>query len=168
MSKLEIEYLNIDQLIPYKNNPRDNEHAVEFVANSIKEFGFKNPIIIDENNVIVAGHTRLKAGKQLGLDKVPIVRAKDLTHEQVNAFRIADNKTAEFADWDFERLEAELEELEEIDMGDFGIRDADVAFHNAINLDDDLSDYEPPAEKEPTMLTCPGCGYSAEEGEFLK
>jgi len=88
---LKIVNKKVDDLIPYENNPRYNDEAVEYVANSIKEFGFKVPIIIDKNNVIVAGHTRYKASLELGLEEVPTIIADDLTDEQVKAFRLADN-----------------------------------------------------------------------------
>ena len=81
-------YLNVDDLIPYENNPRKNDGAVDFVAKSIEEFGFKVQIVVDKNNIVVAGHTRLKASKKLGLEKVPVIIADDLTDEQVKAFRL--------------------------------------------------------------------------------
>lgn len=113
-----------NELIPYSNNPRNNDEAVDAVAKSIKEFGFKVPIIIDKNNVIVAGHTRLKAAGKLKMEKVPCILADDLTEEQIKAFRLADNKVGELATWDMERLEAELDELDDMDldfeMSDFG------------------------------------------------
>lgn len=115
----EIEKLSLDVLVPYENNPRINEKAVEAVANSIREFGFNVPIIIDKDNVIVAGHTRYEACKILGIDSIPCHRVDNLTDEQVKAFRLADNKTAELADWDFSKLEVELAGLE-FDMGEFG------------------------------------------------
>jgi len=87
----------IDELIVYENNPRNNDEAVEAVANSIKEFGFKVPIIIDKDNIIVAGHTRLKASLKLGLKEVPCIIADDLSDDQIKAFRLADNKTSELA-----------------------------------------------------------------------
>ena len=105
-----------NSLIPYINNPRKNDDAVDKVAASIKEFGFKVPIIIDNENVIVAGHTRLLAAKKLGLESVPCVIADDLTSAQIKAYRIADNKTAEFAEWDDELLRIELEALEDLDF----------------------------------------------------
>lgn len=117
MEKLNIEYIDTEKLIPYINNPRVNDNAVDKVAASIKEFGFKNPILIDKENVIIAGHTRLKAAKKLGLKKVPVIRVEDLTENQIKAFRIADNKTAEFADWDIELLNIELESIGEIFTG---------------------------------------------------
>lgn len=113
---MEIKEININELHEYENNPRQNENAVEAVAASIREFGFKVPIVIDADNVIVAGHTRLKAAKLLGLDKVPCIVADDLTPEQVKAFRVADNKTAELAEWDIEKLEIELAELSDFDF----------------------------------------------------
>lgn len=112
--------INVNDLKEYENNPRKNDAAVEYVAASIKEFGFKNPIIIDKNNVIAAGHTRLKAAQRLGMDTVPCIRANDLTDEQIKAFRIADNKTAEYAEWDMELLDIELDSIIDIDMGEFG------------------------------------------------
>ena len=96
---MQIEYKRIEELIPYSANPRINDDAVEAVARSINEFGFKVPIIIDKDNVIIAGHTRLKAAKYLGMNEVPVIRADDLTEEQVKAFRLADNKVAEMAEW---------------------------------------------------------------------
>lgn len=100
--------ININELQPYENNPRINDNAVEAVAASIKEFGFKVPIIVDKNNVIIAGHTRLKAAEKLGLQEVPVIVADDLTEDQIKAFRLADNKVAEAAEWDFKLLEQEL------------------------------------------------------------
>lgn len=100
--------INISDIKEYENNPRNNENAIEPVANSIKEFGFKVPIILDRDNVIVAGHTRIRAAKKLGLETVPCVIADDLTPEQIKAFRLADNKVGEIAEWDFTKLEEEL------------------------------------------------------------
>lgn len=110
---------SINELIPYDKNPRKNKEAVDYVANSIKEFGFKVPIVIDKNNVIVTGHTRLLGAKKLGLDKVPCVVAEDLTDEQIKAFRLADNKVSEFSKWDNTLLDLELNDIE-LDMTDFG------------------------------------------------
>ena len=120
---MKIENKNIAELTPYKNNPRRNDEAVEYVANSIKEFGFKVPIIIDRDGVIIAGHTRVKAAEQLGLESVPCVIADDLTEDQTKAFRLADNKTAEFAEWNFDLLDIELADISNIDMASFGFFD---------------------------------------------
>ena len=119
MVQMKIVDRKINELIPYENNPRLNDEAVDYVANSIKEFGFKVPIVIDTNNVIVAGHTRLKASKKLGLDKVPCIVADDLTEEQIKAFRLADNKVSEKANWDFSMLDDELKDID-LDMEQFG------------------------------------------------
>lgn len=110
----------LDELREYENNPRNNENAVAAVAASIKEFGFKVPIVIDKDGVIIAGHTRVKAAQRLGLQTVPCIVADDLTDWQIRAFRLADNKTGELAGWDFEKLEAELAQLQEMDMSAFG------------------------------------------------
>lgn len=111
---------NITEITPYEKNPRKNDEAVEYVANSIKEFGFKVPIVIDKNGVIVAGHTRYKAAQELGLEKLPCIIADDLTEEQVKAFRLSDNKVGELAKWDFDLLGEELDGIFDIDMSDFG------------------------------------------------
>lgn len=116
MEKLKVEYKNIDVLIPYENNPRINDEAVEYVAKSIKEYGFKVPIIVDKNNIIVAGHTRYKASKELGLKEVPCIVANDLTDEQIKAFRLADNKVSDYSIWDNTALLEELQDLEGTDL----------------------------------------------------
>ena len=115
-----IEIRKIDEIIPYINNPRHNKEAVDLVAASIAEFGFKNPIILDSKNVIVAGHTRFAAAKKLGLKEVPCIMADDLTEQQIKAFRLADNKVAEAATWDMDLLKIELDSITDIDMSDFG------------------------------------------------
>ena len=114
----------VKDLIPYEKNPRFNDEAVKYVANSIKEFGFKVPIIVDKNNIIVAGHTRYKACKELGIKSVPVIVADDLNEEQIKAFRLADNKVSEKAEWNLELLDEELEDLD-INMEDFGF-DIDI------------------------------------------
>lgn len=124
---------NIADISAYENNPRRNENGVEKVAASISEFGFKVPIIIDKNNVIVCGHTRVKAARKLKIKTIPCVIADDLTDEQIKGFRIADNKTAEFSDWDFKLLDDELSKIIDIDMSEFGF------FDESIN-DDELED----------------------------
>lgn len=145
----------LDELREYENNPRNNDNAVAAVAASIKEFGFKVPIVIDAAGVIIAGHTRAKAAARLGLQTVPCIVADDLTEEQIKAFRLADNKTGELAGWDFEKLEAELAQLQEMDMSEFGFImsedvDIDEFFEDADNED--------PKEKEPKKVQCPHCG----------
>lgn len=117
---MEVKEISISQLHEYDNNPRNNDGAVEAVAESIKQFGFKVPIVIDSENIIIAGHTRLKAARLLGLEKVPCIVADDLTPEQIKAYRLADNKTGELAEWDFEMLERELSGLNAFDMDIFG------------------------------------------------
>ena len=117
---LQIIEKSIAEIKPYEKNPRKNDEAVEYVANSIKEFGFKVPIVIDKNGVIVAGHTRYKAAQELGFEKLPCIIADDLTEEQVKAFRLADNKVGELAEWDFDLLDEELDGIFDIDMSEFG------------------------------------------------
>lgn len=143
----------IEELREYENNPRHNDGAVDAVAESIKQFGFKVPIVIDTDGVIIAGHTRRKAAEKLGLEVVPCIVADDLTPEQIKAFRLADNKTGELAAWDFEKLEEELAALSEIDMSAFGF-----VVNEDINIDDFFTEAEEKPEKEPKKIQCPHCG----------
>ena len=122
MSQVQVIQMKLTDLIPYENNPRINDDAIDVVANSIKEFGFKNPIIIDKDNVIVCGHTRRLAAIKLGLTEVPCIRADDLTEDQIKAFRVADNKTSELSTWDLDKLKIELGDIE-LNMADFGFED---------------------------------------------
>lgn len=110
----------ITDIQPYEKNPRRNDEAVKYVAESIRAFGWKQPIVIDKNGIVIAGHTRLKAAKKLDLTKVPCIVADDLTEEQVKAYRLADNKVSEAAEWDFELLDQELDNLIDFDMSAFG------------------------------------------------
>lgn len=135
MGKLQVVYRKVDEIIPYEKNPRLNDEAVEPVAESIKEFGFKIPIVLSSDGVIVAGHTRIKAAKKLGMEEVPCIIADDLTEEQVKAFRLADNKSAEIAQWDEELLQSELSEILDIDMSLFGFGSGEADF--ADELPDD-------------------------------
>ncbi|MEK0335835.1 MAG: DNA methyltransferase [Nitrosopumilus sp.] len=113
---MEVENIPISDIIPYEKNPRKNDKAVEIVAKSIKEFGFKVPIILDKNNEIIAGHTRLKAALKLKMTSIPVIRADELTPDQVKAFRIMDNKSIEYAEWDYDLLEEELKVLQKVDF----------------------------------------------------
>ena len=117
---MNVQEIKLKDIKPYEKNPRKNDDAVPYVAESIKQFGFKVPIVIDKNNVIVAGHTRYKAAKKLGFKSVPCIIADDLTDEQIKAFRLADNKVSEKAEWDLDLLDSEIEGIFDIDMTDFG------------------------------------------------
>ena len=141
--KLKIEYVDINSIKPYEKNPRLNDEAVKYVANSIKEFGFKVPMVIDKNNVIVAGHTRYKASKELGLKEVPCIIADDLNDEQIKAFRLADNKVSEMAEWDFNVLGEELGELD-FNMEEFGF---DIGITDEYGTDFELKD----GDREPII-----------------
>lgn len=133
---MEIKTLKLKDLKPYEKNPRHNDDAVELVANSIKEFGFKVPIVIDRNNVIVCGHTRYMACKQLKIKEVPCVVADDLTDNQIKAFRLADNKVAEKAEWDYDLLNTELDDIVNIDMEDFGFEFIDEEYEKQVNAEE--------------------------------
>lgn len=165
---------HVDELIPYENNPRHNEDAVKFVKASIQQFGFKVPIVIDPDNTIIAGHTRVLAVKELGMATVPCVVADDLTEEQIKAFRLADNKVSEASGWDWDKLDQELMALSglDIDMSSFGF-DVDSALEAATSDDNGAIDSffevapdtpEPESEKheakssDKKTVTCPHCG----------
>lgn len=160
--------LNINDLIPYENNPRRNDEAVQYVANSIKEFGFKVPIVIDKEHVIIAGHTRYKASKQLGLEKVPCIIADDLTDEQIKAFRLADNKTNEFAEWDIDLLDDELDDILSINMEDFGFMDIEKDLHDDTYTDEvNIPQYDVTGESV-TLRQCYDTLWSEELIEEIK
>lgn len=146
MAEMKVVEIELRKLIPYENNPRKNEKAVDAVMQSIKQFGFKNPIIVDENMVIISGHTRRLAALKLSMDKVPVIIAKDLTEEQVRAFRLADNRVASFSTWDENKLKEEIAEINEIDLSDFGFKKDKI---------DDI--FREKAEKK--VHICPKCGH---------
>ncbi|WP_279006100.1 ParB N-terminal domain-containing protein [Thomasclavelia cocleata] len=156
---IEVKMFKTSEIKPYKNNPRNNDDAVNPVMESIKQFGFKVPIVIDKNNVVVAGHTRLKAAIKLKLAEVPCIVADDLTEEQINAFRLADNKVSEFATWDFELLDIELDNIA-IDMTNFGFLNKN-SIELDINDDDFISDTEITKNKT-KKIVCPHCGKEFE------
>ena len=160
--------MNINDLIPYENNPRNNEGAVEYVANSIRQFGFKVPIVVDKDNVIVAGHTRWLAAQALEMDKVPVVVADDLTPEQIKAFRLADNKVAEKASWDFTKLADEIKGIDtDINLNELGFGEFELdtllngADFNEEELDNLFVD-APEKESKPKTIKCPHCGKEFE------
>ena len=142
----------LNEIKPYDKNPRKNDEAVKYVVQSIKDFGFKVPIIIDKNNIIVCGHTRYKAAKKLKMDTVPCIMADDLTDEQIKAFRLADNKVGEFAEWDFDLLKEELESLTTIDVSDFGFeidipKSADEVVDDNFDVDKSVENIKEPKSK---------------------
>ena len=120
MGRKQIEYRDPATLTPYENNPRDNDASVPRVKASIQEFHFQNPILVDPDGVVIAGHTRLRAALELGLEEVPVVVVDDLTPEQVRAYRLADNKAGEASEWLDAMLAEELAMIEGIDMSEFG------------------------------------------------
>lgn len=123
---MNVKEISISKITPYNRNPRDNDKAVEAVANSIEEFGFQQPIVVDKDMVIIVGHTRYKAAQELGLQTVPVVIASDLNEEQVKAYRLADNRTNELATWNEAMLIEEIGQIEDIDMTLFGFGDIDI------------------------------------------
>lgn len=145
MNEEKIVMMFTDDLIPYNNNPRVNDGAVDAVAKSIEEFGFRNPIIVDKNNVIIAGHTRLKASQRLGLKAVPVIVADDLTEEQANALRIVDNRTSDLAEWDFVKLKEELEGIT-LDTSSYHF---DQLVEDLRQQADQLMEEEKPTDAEP-------------------
>ena len=142
---MEITIRKLDDITPYENNPRNNDQAVDAVAESLKEFGWQQPIVIDADGIIIAGHTRYKAARKLGYETAPVVVADMLTPEQVKAYRLADNKTNEAAEWDFALLDSELAEIMDIDMSAFGF-EIDDQGPTADDVQEDNYDPEPPEE----------------------
>lgn len=161
MNEMKIVYKPIDTLKVYANNPRFNDDAVQYVANSIKEFGFKVPMVIDKDNVIVAGHTRYKAALELGLKEVPCIVADDLTDEQIKAFRLADNKVGEKSQWNLDLLNDELQKILGINMDEFGFLKSEEIDIEDVNVDEYFDDVS--NEKE---VICPNCGYKGKIEEF--
>lgn len=155
---MKIKEISIDLITPYANNPRNNEKAVEYVRESIEQFGFKVPIVLNGNYEIVCGHTRYEAAKLLGISEVPCVIADDLTDEQIKMFRLADNKVAEMSSWDFELLAPELEAIKaaEIDVEMLGFVEEQAApiknFDNSEIYGEDFND-------EKYKYECPECGF---------
>jgi len=156
---VKVEHRSIEEIRPYEANPRRNEAAVDAVAESIRQFGFRQPIVVDEDDVIVVGHTRYKAALKLGLKTVPVHVAKDLTPDQLRAYRLADNKTAERAEWDVELLPIELGELRDqgVDLKLIGFSDKELSEYLR-EFDTDLDDAPEPADTESTVR-CPKCGH---------
>ena len=160
---------SIDDIKPYENNPRNNDDAVDAVANSIKEFGWQQPIVVDIGGVIIAGHTRYKAAQKLGLKTVPVVVAKDLSEEQVKAYRLADNKSGELATWDDELLEDELVGIDDIDMSQFGFDELSDDSDDELSDDMQIEGNNDGATSDSNKLL-KACGYTIEltDGEYNK
>lgn len=160
IKKAKIELVEIGKVIPYINNPR-KKHNVDKVANSIKEFGFQQPIVVDKDFIVIVGHTRLDASKKLGLTHVPIQIA-DLNQTQANAYRIADNRLNQDAEWDNELLNIEISELLKLDFN------TDIMGFESGELDkimllgkikEDPNDFKEINESLKTKHICPSCGY---------
>ena len=153
---MEIVYKDVLDLRPYESNPRHNENAVEAVKNSIQEFGFKVPMVVTSDGTIVAGHTRYAAAILLGMEEVPCVIADDLTDEQIRAFRLVDNKTAELSKWNMAQLEQELKDLLDVDMEQFGFAAPAEPKKKETKIDEETSE---------RMVMCPHCGEWILESE---
>lgn len=177
---MDITMKRISEIIPYENNPRENNEAAEVIAESIREFGFKNPIILDADNVIVCGHARLKAAMLLGLEEVPTITVDELTPAQIRAFRIADNKTSELAGWDYEALQREFEGLqsEDFDLNLTGFNEyeqTEYGMPDAVpeKLDkEEFKEYQQEAENEvlrafAIVITCANEGEKGALAEIL-
>lgn len=153
MNKEQIVYKKVSELKLNPKNPRKNDGAVDTVAKSIEKYGFKNPLIIDENNVVWCGNTRLKASKKLKLKEVPCIVANDLTEEQIRELALIDNKSSEIADWDYDLLK---EELNVLDLSDFDLSWG-IIDEEDVNIDEFFTEAEQKA-KEAKTIKCPHCG----------
>lgn len=161
MNQMKIEYLPVSSLHPYERNAKQHtDDQVKHIANSISEFGFRQPIVVDADNVVVIGHGRLLAAKKLGLDAVPVVRADDLSEAQIKALRLADNKTNE-SGWDFTALEAELDEMAlDFDMSDFGFDDIPGGASETPYTGQGATEYsEEDFGDDKFECECPRCGF---------
>lgn len=158
---MNITYIKIDKIKPYENNPRINDNAIDKVAESIKQFGFKQPIVLDKDYNIIVGHTRTKAAKKLNIDEVPCLVADDLTEEKIKAYRLADNKTNEFSSWDMDKLKDELKNVENLFTG-FDKEEIDSILKD-ININDFFEGSEA-EEKKQIKVFCPRCGFEFENG----
>ena len=161
---MNIQMMSPDNLIPYDRNPRQNEEAVSKVMGSLKEYGFRQPIVVDENLVIIVGHTRLKAAQRLAFKEVPVHMAEGLTDQQKKAYRIADNRIAEEADWDKDLLRLEIEELfeQEYDLESLGFNAHEIEallYKDKINEKESPEDFDEYDEDLETQHRCPKCGY---------
>ena len=155
---MKIQEIEIDEIKAYAKNPRKNEPAVDAVAKSLQEFGWKQPLVVDPTTMeIVVGHTRWKAAKKLGMTTVPCLMADDLTEEQIKAYRLADNKTNELAEWDFDLLDEELADILDIDMTDFGF-DFDTG-GDISNTEAEEDDFDAEAEYENIVEPVAKLGY---------
>lgn len=173
--ELKIVYLPIEKIKPYKNNPRDNSKAIKKVAASIDENGFRQPLVLDKNNVIITGHTRFEAAKTLGLEKLPCIIAADMSKEKVKAYRIADNKVAEYSTWNDSLLASEMEALKELgyDLEDTGFSEIEI-----MELTEDIlpekydskefKDYEDEANKKLKSYNVIICCKNEKEQKFVK
>lgn len=169
---MKIEYIKTAELKPYEKNAKKHPaDQIAHIANSIKEFGFRQPVVVDRDNVIVIGHGRVLAAKNLRLDEVPVVRADDLTDEQIKALRLADNKTNE-SEWDFDLLSGELDEIFELDMSDFGFDIDDKKADEVVEDDYDEAPPEEPKAKRGDIYQLGEhrlmCGDSTSEEDFDK
>lgn len=148
--------MKLSELIPYENNPRKNDKAVGVVAESISQVGYNNPIIVDENKVILAGHTRMKSLKKLGKKEAEVLQVFGLTEEQKKKYRLLDNKTSEFASWDYVALMEEMQGLDwkglDLDWGLESKDDAEAEFDNTEYGEEDFGD-------EDFEYECPECGF---------
>jgi len=149
---------DIDKLTPYARNPRKNDQAVDNVAASLKEFGWRQPIVVDAEGVIIAGHTRYKAARKLGMDKVPVHVADNLTPAQIKAYRIADNKVGELAEWDMDLLALEVEDLK-LDDYPIDLTGFDVGELTGVDQPESPEQFPEVDENIETAHECPKCGY---------
>lgn len=165
-----ITYVPIESVKPYENNPRYNDNGVAALAESIKQFGWTKPIVVDAENVIIAGHTRLKAAQLLGLKEVPVSVADWLTEEQAKAYRLADNKSGELAEWDYDKLVEEIQKAKNTDFSALGFSEIELMGLSGDFLPDGFGDEEGYEEIGEAQLKAKHItiNYDAEDEEEVK
>lgn len=164
MVNKELAEVSVSKIVQYENNPRINDSAVDAVKKSIEQCDYISPIVVDENMVVLAGHTRLKALKELGEKKCQVVVVSGLSEEQKKKYRLLDNKTNEIAEWDFEMLEEELQDLDFGDLDlDWGINEDDFQWEDVEEISEE--NYEEP---DKVLIKCPKCGHVDSKERFVK
>ena len=162
---MNIEFIDLKEIKPYPNNPRINDKAVDRVASSINEFGFNSPIVVDKDLMIINGHTRYKASQKMNLEKVPVIVVDNLTDEQIKAYRIADNKTAEYSEWDYEKL---IQEIQELSEANYDLELTGFDEDECLKMIEDLSEFDDKVPDDDSRDGAPAGHKQRGRGQLLQ